>query len=126
MPNFAVGNSFLKTIYPYHPKFVGGAINDPIAREKFVSYTKMPVKGMMQIVALQNEVKSKMEKIVTPTLIIHSPNDTVAPFSSMDYMEKHLGSKIIRKVLAQKSNHVITLDYDYPLVVSEVVSFFKE
>lgn len=119
-----VGNTPLHHLYQYHPKFAGGAINDPEARKDFVSYTKMPIKGIMQIVKLQTEVKKRLPAIHVPTLIVHSVHDTVAPYQNMEFIKGHLGAKTVKTVSLERSNHVITLDYEKNLVCKEVVEFF--
>ncbi len=119
-----VGNTPLHHLYQYHPKFVGGAINDPEARKDFVSYTKMPIKGIMQILKLQVEVKKRLPSIHVPALIVHSVRDTVAPYQNMEFIKNHLGTKTVKTVTLERSNHVITLDYDKNLVCEEVVDFF--
>lgn len=121
-----VGHTPLQHLYRYHPKFVNGAINDPDARKSFVSYSKMPIRGVMQIVHLQKEVIPRLKTIGSPTLILHAVHDTVSPYQNMEFLRKNLGSKIIETVSLEKSNHVITLDYERDLVKKEVVSFFEE
>lgn len=119
-----VGNSFLNLLYQYQPKWGGPAINDPVSRAAFKSYTKMPVKSIMEIVKVQKEVQTRLAGINIPTLIIHSPHDTTAPYESMAYLKEHLGSKTIKTVTLERSNHVITMDYEKDLVAREVTQFF--
>ncbi len=121
-----VARTPLINVYPYQKKWAGPAINDPVAREKFKSYTKMPIKSIMAIVNLQKEVVRKLPQIQVPTLILHSPHDTTAPYANMDYLKQHLGSKEIKTVTLETSDHVLTMDYEKDLVAREVVSFFRE
>ena len=121
-----VANSFLKHIYPYQRKWAGPAINDPIARDQFKCYTKMPIRSIMEIVNFQKEVAPRIPHITIPTLIIHSPYDTTAPFANMAYLKDHLGSSEIKTVTLEKSDHVLTLDYEKDLVAQEVVDFFSK
>lgn len=121
-----VAHSSLINVYPYQKKWAGAAINDPVAREEFKSYTKMPIKSIMAIVDLQKEVALRLPKITPPVLILHSPHDTTAPYANMDYLKQHLGSKEIKTVTLEKSDHVLTMDYEKEQVAQEVVSFFQE
>ncbi len=119
-----VGNSFLKTIYRYQPKFFGPAINDPAGRKAFKNYSMMPIPSIMEIMKLQEVVRPCLKEVKAPTLILHAVHDTTSPYENMPYLEKHLGSKTIKTVTLERSNHVLTLDYDKDLVAREVVRFF--
>lgn len=119
-----VGNTFVREIYRYQPKLLGPAINDPAGRKAFKSYTKMPIRSIMEIVRLQKDVRPRLKSITAPTLIVHAPRDTTAPYENMAYLKKHLDSKTIKTVTLGKSNHVLTLDYEKNFVAREVVGFF--
>lgn len=119
-----VGNSFLKEFYRYQPKFLGPAIHDPEGRKAFKSYTKMPIRSIMEIIRLQKDVRPRLKSITAPTLIVHAPRDTTAPYENMVYLKEHLGSKTVKTVTLKKSNHVLTLDYEKDIVAREAVSFF--
>jgi carboxylesterase len=120
-----VANTPLHYLYPYQPKLLGPAIYDPEGRRAFRCYSWMPVEAIMEIVRLQDEVKPGLSGIKAPTVILHSPKDNTAPFENVAYLENRLGSKIIRAVKLEKSNHVLTMDYEKDLVAREVVRFFK-
>jgi carboxylesterase len=120
-----IASTPLRYLYPYQPKLLGPAINDPVGRRAFRSYHWMPVEGVMEIVRLQEEVRPRLKAITAPTLIIHSPKDNTAPYESVAYLENRLGSKTIRTVKLEKSNHVLTMDYEKDLVASEVLRFFR-
>lgn len=118
-----IDGSPLRHLYAYQPKLLGSAISDPEGRKAFESYFWMPVASVMEIVHLQNDVRSRLESVTAPVLIVHSPRDTTAPYASVAYLEKHLGSKKIRVVTLKRSNHVLTLDYEKDLVAREVAAF---
>jgi carboxylesterase len=120
----AIAGSPLRHLYAYQPKILGSAINDPEGRKVFENYFWMPVAGVMEIVRLQEDVRPRLGSVTAPALIVHSPRDTTAPYASMAYLEKHLGSKTVRTVTLKRSNHVLTLDYEKDLVAREVTGFF--
>ena len=78
----------------------------------------------MEILQLQEDVIPRLPQVTAPTLIIHSPHDSTAPYENMAYLKEHLGSKVIKTVTLEKSDHVLTLDYEKNLVAREVVNFF--
>jgi carboxylesterase len=120
-----IAGSPLRHLYAYQPKLLGAAISDPYGRKVFQSYFWMPVESVMEIMRLQENVRRRLESVTAPTLIVHSPHDTTAPYASMAYLEERLGSKTVQTVTLEKSNHVLTLDYEKDLVAREVVKFFR-
>ncbi len=119
-----LGNTFLKEIYPYQPKLAGPAINDPVGRAQFKSYTKMPIRSIMEIVRLQKDLASRLPSITVPTLILHSPHDTTAPYANMEFLKSKLGSPEIKTISLELSDHVLTMDYEKEKVAHEVAQFF--
>lgn len=120
-----IAGSFLRHLYPYQPKFLGPAINDPVGKKAFKSYKLMPISSIREIVRFQEDVRPKLPLVKAPSLIIHSPKDSTSPYESMAYLEKNLGSKTVRTVTLKSSNHVLTLDYEKDLVAREVLKFFS-
>lgn len=114
----------LKDIYRYQRKWLGAAITDPWGKRHFKSYDEMPIASIWEIVRLQKTIRQRLPKITVPTLILHSPHDITAPYENMAFLEKQLGSKIIQTVSLERSNHVLTMDYEKNLVAKEVVDFF--
>lgn len=118
-----IGKSPLHRIYRYQPKWAGPAINDPQGKRAFKSYTKMPIRSILEIMKLQKEVGSRLKSITVPVLIIHSPHDNTAPYENMATLKENLGSKEIRTVTLAHSNHVLTMDFERERVAREVVKF---
>lgn len=119
-----LANTPLKDLYRYQRKWMGPAISDPWGKRHFKSYDEMPIRSIWEIVRLQKEVKARLSTVTVPTLILHSPHDITAPYESMDELKKKIGSKIVRTVTLERSNHVLTMDYERDLVATEVVRFF--
>ncbi len=119
-----VSGTPLKRLYPYQRKWAGPAINDPAGRAAFKSYAKMPIASIMEIVRLQKVVAPRLSRITTPTLILHARHDTTAPYENMALIKEHLGSKQVETVTLEKSDHVLTMDYEKELVAKKVLDFF--
>ena len=114
----------LHDLYRYQKKWMGAAISDPWGKRYFRSYDEMPIRSIWEIVKLQEIVRSELASLRPPTLIIHSPHDITAPYENMEFLKKHLGSPVVKTVTLQKSNHVLTMDYERDLIAQEVVRFF--
>lgn len=121
-----IGNTPLRRVYPYQRKWAGPAINDPKGRAAFKSYVKMPIAAIMEIIRLQEVVAPLLSKITTPTLILHARHDTTAPYENMEIIRKALVSAPVETVTLERSDHVLTMDYEKKEVVERVIKFFKE
>ena len=116
----------LNRIYPYQLKVAGPAIADPEQRAKFISYPKMPVRALMEIIRLQKEVIPRLGEVTAPVLLIHSPHDTTAPYHNMEFIKNRLGSREVQTIRLERSDHVLTMDYEREFVAEKVLQFFAE
>jgi carboxylesterase len=69
-------------------------------------------------------VRRGLGRIQTPALIIHAEEDDVASTASADYVERHLGSAVKRKLILHDSYHIITLDNEKETVADQTLAFF--
>jgi esterase/lipase len=42
----------------------------------------------------------------------------------MAFLQRRLGSEIIRTMTLKRSNHVLTMDYEKDLIAEEIIKFF--
>jgi carboxylesterase len=96
-------------------------------KSTFASLTgKIPMTRLHQAEKLIKAAKKTIPEISTPTLIIHSLEDDTSTVRSANYVEHHIGSKKVRKVLLDDSYHNITMDNQKGIVAEEAVRFIKE
>lgn len=107
-------------------KEMPGPINDPAGLEDHIAYHAMPGKEMMTVIKGTWELKGKEPSITCPTLILHSVNDHTSDFAGSQTLIKDLGSDDKTLVAFNRSNHVITLDYDRDRVESEIVDWLRK
>ena len=50
----------------------------------------------------------------------------MASVKNADYVERHIGSAEVRKVIIPDSYHMLTLDNQKELVAEETIRFFRE
>ena len=63
--------------------------------------------------------------VTCPALIIHSKcDDAASPKGAQEILDR-LGSKDKKIIWLEKSNHIITLDYDKDLINKSVSDFLK-
>lgn len=113
-PPYGIKNERLREFY------VNGMKKDSIA------YDTIPSESLHELFKLSNAVQKVIPSIKAPALILHSSEDDLASSRNADYVEKHIGSKDVRKVLINNSYHMITIDNEKDTVVNETINFFKE
>jgi carboxylesterase len=87
--------------------------------------SNFPCTGMYEQLKLVKVVRKEMNKITSPTQIIHSIEDDVASLRNVDYIEKHISSKHIDKVLLDNCYHMIPFDNQRELAADQMIGFFK-
>lgn len=123
----------LRFIVSYKEKEPYGTKNERLRRqiakamkEEAVAYPEFPCISMCEYLKLVKIVKKILPEITTPTLIIHSIEDDMASIKNVDYIEKYIGAKTVRKVLLHNSYHMIPMDNDRELATEEIIRFFRE
>lgn len=97
-------------------------IADAGARAERVDYRQVPVRALLQLLALQKQVRRTLPQIRQPALVIHSRQDHTCPVDNVAMLERSLGGAV-RSVLLENSFHVISVDVDKELVAAEVAAF---
>lgn len=113
----------LALVYKYQPKS-NPDVKDPIAAKNYWSINDMPLSCINSLIDLQTIVRSRLDKIKTPTLLIHSRYDSTAPYESLGYITKHISSPITESLTLENSFHLITIDYEKDLVAEKTGEFF--
>lgn len=123
----------LRSIATYREREPYGIKNERLRRQivkgmkdNAIAYSRFPCTGMYELLKLIRNVKRVISRITTPTLILHSIEDDVASVKNAHYIEKHIGSKNVRKVLLNDSYHMIPIDNQRELAAEETIRFFKE
>jgi len=105
---------------PLRERIVGLMKNDSIA------YPKTPATSLHELFKLIRQVKLELPGVKTPTLILHSKEDDLTSTKNPDYVEKKIGSQVIRKIILDDSYHMMTIDNQKDRVADETIKFFQE
>lgn len=114
---------FFPSIIRLIPKTGPGPINDPFENKDHLAYHTMPLRPLKSLIRCIGEIKIKLPQINNPTVIIHSKEDQTASFAGGQKLFQKLGSPKKSLVELQKSNHIITRDYDKSLVLETISRF---
>jgi len=100
-------------------------LNDRSAWSRHIAYWHVPTKAIRNLTALGRAVADAPPRITCPALIVHSRHDEAAsPAGAQDILDR-LGSTDKRLVWLDRSNHIITLDYDREIVNESVAAFLR-
>lgn len=99
---------------------VGGDVADPDVRE--LAYDRMPVRGVLSLVAALGEQASRLHSISAPALLLHSVQDHVVPVSSVELLQAELAGPVERVDL-DRGFHVATIDLDKDEINERSVAF---
>ncbi len=115
----------LKIVCPYLRRIEYGMAKDPEVIRRLPSYDRFPVSGLITINDLTNFVRSNLNKIDEPTLIIQSRFDNRASPASANYIYDKVENR--EDILwLENSGHVVTMDYDKEKVFRAVLKFIRE
>jgi carboxylesterase len=117
---FAYFSRLIYKFYPYYKKTKGPDIKEDI---KNITYKKIPVKAITQLLDLCSHVKDDLQDIYIPALIVYSKHDHVILPKSALMIYETLSSQDKRILALDKSYHVITLDVEKEIVFSEIHKF---
>lgn len=110
----------LKYVVPFFP----GIIND-IAKPDMdeLGYEKLGLRGLSSVHALQRQVRPRLGDITVPTLLFSSREDHVVSPACGEEIAAKIGSGDFEHIWLERSYHVATLDYDYPIILEHSVKF---
>ncbi len=114
-------------VYPFQKKrSEGSSIRDPEARKIHPTYPVMPLRAVGEMFDLLVKLRGRIESINAPLLIIHSRHDSVVDPRNAQYIYDHVASEKKKLIWCENSDHIITEDYDHPMVTSAVVEWLNE
>jgi carboxylesterase len=102
-------------------KGVGNDIAKPGQDEN--ADARMPVPAIVEMAAMMRLVRSELPEIRQPLLVFRSDVDHVVPRSTVRKLLRRIGSARAEVVACPRSFHVVTLDYDAPLVSERLLAF---
>jgi carboxylesterase len=98
----------------------GSDIADPGVRRTHPGYRRVPLRALLNLLALQRLAWRDAPAIVQPTLVVHAVQDHTCPVGAARALHHRLGSPAKRLVLLEESFHVVTVDRERPRVLAEI------
>jgi carboxylesterase len=115
---------WLGWIVPVVPKFAKGQIMDPVGYRAYATGSYLiSLRAVLGLAELATLARAKAAHLALPVLVLASERDTVASFATTERLFRSNGKA--RLVACNKSNHIVTYDYDRELVATEVLAFLE-
>ncbi|MFW9951253.1 MAG: alpha/beta hydrolase [Candidatus Thorarchaeota archaeon] len=112
----------LYPFYPYSKKWFGPDIRADV---ETITYDKIPVKSLSELLRLFRHLKDDLTDINAPLLIIYAKQDHVINGKSAQEIYQRISSKNKRILSLQNSYHIITLDLEKDQVFRETINFLR-
>ncbi len=95
------------------------------ARSYHVCYNMgIPTRQSWQLLRLIRRAMKNLPDVHADALLIQSKNDSIIPRNSIDSIYKRIGSMVKEKVLLERSDHAITIDFEKDIVADKIIEFF--
>jgi carboxylesterase len=127
-PGMYLKNKFAKLSHILHPIYYythKNSRSDIKADEKTLTYNKIPLKSISELLKFFKHLKNDLADIYAPTLIIYSKQDHVIDGKSSIEIYNKISSVDKRILELQDSFHILTLDQEKEKVFQETASFIK-
>lgn len=96
-----------------------------LAKRYNVSYNKMPLVCVHQLLEIIAKTKEILPEISKPILIVQSKNDHTVKEESGQYIYDHIGSKDKQLFKLNFSGHLVTLDIEHDKLFNKIENFLK-
>ncbi len=124
-----IPNKWMVRHIPWWMENLGKSIEGPIRFKSslpdHIAYHAMPARILAGIVQASRQLREHWGNIGAPTLALHSTLDRTSDFEGSLELMRHLGSEDKSLVALNRSNHIITLDYDRERVESSVTAWME-
>ncbi len=104
------------------PKY-GSDIADAAVRATHPGYRHLPLRALLNLLALQRLAWMDVAAIAQPTLVIHARQDHTCAVDATRVCYETLSTPHKRMVLLDESFHVVTVDRERAQVVEETIEF---
>ncbi len=112
----------LQFVLPTLPA-IGNDIKRPGGNEH--AYDRMPVRGFVQLQQLWAVVRTDIQRVQQPTLMMVSAEDHVVEPSNAQWLATHIPAQDLTSITLENSFHVATLDNDDQLIFQRGLEFIR-
>ncbi|MBI1909741.1 MAG: alpha/beta fold hydrolase [Deltaproteobacteria bacterium] len=116
----------VREVYRFQPKFGQASLEDPEGLRQFRqwSHPKMPIRAIVSIRELQDQLRPALGGFKTPLQVIYSRKDPLISGKTNRFFREKIPAQKEFLIL-ERSGHIISMDYEKEVVVRKMVEFFK-
>lgn len=112
-------------LLPLFPKLGGSGLQDPIAKSQHLTYPRIPMRASVSMIQLVQAAHADLSAITAPILLMQGRRDRVVSTKNMPYVYEHVGSADKEMVWLERSDHIVTEDYDKQEVFARVEDWIQ-
>lgn len=101
-----------------------GGILDPQS-PRHLTYPYVATKSLYELKKLMDLVRAELPQITVPALVIQGRKDSMVPPPNGDLVYQALGSPIKHLLYLDRSDHVVTMDYDKQSLFEKAFKFIQ-
>ncbi|MFI5322684.1 MAG: alpha/beta hydrolase [Thermodesulfobacteriota bacterium] len=96
-----------------------------LASDNLSAYDRYPAVTFAELLRYSGYLKKNMNKVKTPTLIMHPEEDDICDVKNAQYIYENIGSDNKQFIRLKNSYHIITIDNDKDIVINKTKEFFN-
>ncbi len=89
------------------------------------AYARTPVSAVHQLAQLFRDTTDRLPQVTAPILVFRSNTDRVVPESSLEVLQRRIGSADLEIIRLENSYHVATMDHDQELIFERSAAFIE-
>lgn len=90
------------------------------------AYDRYPAVTFAELLRYSKHLKKNMNKVKTPTIIMHPEEDDICDIKNAQYIYENIGSDNKQFVRLKNSYHIVTIDNDKDTVINRAIEFFND
>lgn len=99
-----------------------GGVRDPSA-PAHITYPFVATRNLFELKKLMDIVREELIAVTVPALVVQGRMDSMVPPDNAGFIHKHLGSSLKHLVYLERSDHVVTQDYDRQTLFEKLGKF---
>ncbi len=117
------GIAFFRHLQRRTSNLTGGVL-DPSA-PPHLTYPYVFTQSLYELKKLMDGVRKEMRSITAPALVVQGRRDSMVPPKNGEIIYQGLGSSLKHLLYLDRSDHVVTLDYDHSIVMGAIEKFLS-
>lgn len=124
IPDFRFNGIAFFRFLQWRTSSLTGGILDPQA-PPHRTYPYVATKSLYELKKLMDHVREDLPYVTAPALVVQGRRDSMVPPANGEWVHRALGSKIKHLLYLDRSDHVVTMDYEKGVLFEKVLKFIQ-